>query len=1043
MDDQIIEFLNATQSSNQNIRISAELELQNQYESTNGSQLAISLLRAAGEDKYPVALRQSALLILKLTISRKWSLQFNKFIAPAVPESTKEIIRHELLQIVQSDEYRLRVLAANLVSRISAVDYPDNWPNLLESLMLMLSGSKSSQLEGALLILKELFDDDLSLEQFSVIAPSVFDRLHALAVSPAIDTATRAKVIEVVRAALSFFMQIDSNVENMNAFIEHSIQVWTSVLTHLMTIPVSPLSNNDGSQLLRLNSIKTIQQLQSAFPKLSAPAVSEALFPAVWADLKNSSTTYNLTLTNREFLDDILDPDGVFQYAKCIPLEEIEFIRNCISIHSILDRLKEPTSLRNLLGYLIDLSQITVEDEEDYIEDPNSFNTEEMSLSTKFTCRTAASEFLVELSSKFCEPIINDLGQFVILYGGKNDERHLESAMFLLESILVEDQSYGMQLAQLPTAEQLLSTIYLVFETKNEFLRARGHILSGTFCRNFINSPCVGHALATELFESTLQSSSKDSSFIVRACCLLAVQRFLTVIPRTRNLQTQVAIVNGVNSLLSEGADETPSLMVDSLCSAIKIGPEFVLLPDSEIVPLLFACAVKDPSNIQLTTDVLEAFELISENISPEQYVYFCKLSLPLLLQGLNAEPTESELSCVALIVALLVILVKHASSPLPEGLVQVVLPKIAHIMMFSDDKELLQNGSELVTEVVKHDPDQLRNWSDNQTRSGLQVVLEIMARLLDPQVNEQCAICVGDITTAVFDKFGDELADLLDQVLSATVVRLRTAEHPLLIQSLILFFAYIANLESTNIANVLAAIEIQAMTGLEIVLKVWLENFEVFRGHQEIRLNISALQNIYFLHDVRVENILVQGDLIDDDKSNIIVTRSRARTRPLRYTSIPAHVKIVKLFLKELRVIPTEEEFYRQIRTQSISQNTDPTGISIVNTDEWEEHFNPSEIGLTADELKAVGRHQSIAKTEVLDDSDDDFEDIDDDDLSDHLLFDGKSQDEMANNMVVGFFKLLWEREPLNFQSMVSSFCSESDVQLLQRWHAEIVAVK
>lgn len=64
------------------------------------------------------------------------------------------------------------------------------------------------------------------------------------------------------------------------------------------------------------------------------------------------------------------------------------------------------------------------------------------------------------------------------------------------------------------------------------------------------------------------------------------------------------------------------------------------------------------------------------------------------------------------------------------------------------------------------------------------------------------------------------------------------------------------------------------------------------------------ALATLYMLHDSRVEGISVQGDLIVDN-SDEIITRSRAKQRPYRFATVPAHARIIKLLVKELGSVP------------------------------------------------------------------------------------------------------------------------------------------
>ena len=63
---------------------------------------------------------------------------------------------------------------------------------------------------------------------------------------------------------------------------------------------------------------------------------------------------------------------------------------------------------------------------------------------------------------------------------------------------------------------------------------------------------------------------------------------------------------------------------------------------------------------------------------------------------------------------------------------------------------------------------------------------------------------------------------------------------------------------------------------------------------------SVIALSKLYDLHDPRLANIQVKGDLVVPN-SDRIMTRSRARQQPDQYTTVSAQLKIVKVLVDEL----------------------------------------------------------------------------------------------------------------------------------------------
>ncbi|KAF6235520.1 hypothetical protein HO173_006203 [Letharia columbiana] len=77
--------------------------------------------------------------------------------------------------------------------------------------------------------------------------------------------------------------------------------------------------------------------------------------------------------------------------------------------------------------------------------------------------------------------------------------------------------------------------------------------------------------------------------------------------------------------------------------------------------------------------------------------------------------------------------------------------------------------------------------------------------------------------------------------------------------------------------------------TGLEVVLRKWLETSVSFSGYDAIRQNVIALMSIYIyrLHDERLWNIQTKGDLIVQNSSRI-KTRAQSKKEPDQFSITP-----------------------------------------------------------------------------------------------------------------------------------------------------------
>lgn len=220
---------------------------------------------------------------------------------------------------------------------------------------------------------------------------------------------------------------------------------------------------------------------------------------------------------------------------------------------------------------------------------------------------------------------------------------------------------------------------------------------------------------------------------------------------------------------------------------------------------------------------------------------------------------------------------------------------------MNADDDDILRNSTLAVKYILTHDANQLLAWHSDNGKTGLDVILLIIDRLLNPSVDDNSAAEVGGLAAEVVEKIGsDKLGPYLMQLLQAVAVRVATAEKAPFVQSLTMVFARLSLSNPRDVVDFLIQVPIGNENGLQVVMNKWLENTSSFAGYDEIRQNTFALSKLYELHDERLGNINVKGDLIVQ-QSNMIMTRSKAKRHPDQYTIIPAPLKIIKVLIDEL----------------------------------------------------------------------------------------------------------------------------------------------
>lgn len=156
---------------------------------------------------------------------------------------------------------------------------------------------------------------------------------------------------------------------------------------------------------------------------------------------------------------------------------------------------------------------------------------------------------------------------------------------------------------------------------------------------------------------------------------------------------------------------------------------------------------------------------------------------------------------------------------------------------MESTEGEVLRPGCETLKWILVHDHQQVLNWQDANGRSGLEVCLLIVDRLLGASVEDNSASEVGGLAAEIVEKAGQErLGPFLPQLLQAVANRLGSAQQAAFIQSLILVFARLALANPKDVVDFLGQVQIGEENGLQVVLSKWLENSINFAGYDEIR---------------------------------------------------------------------------------------------------------------------------------------------------------------------------------------------------------------
>ncbi|EEP75529.1 conserved hypothetical protein [Uncinocarpus reesii 1704] len=990
MEQQLLQLLADTQSPAPATRNKAEGQLLSLY---SNEHFPLSLASIASHASVPVHLRQSALLVLRTFIVSAWSSQLDEFKGQVlINDANKVHLRRVLLELAISpeDDRKVKASASYVVSKIASADFPDDWPELLSTLLQVIPASNEAQLHGALRVLSDLVEGGFSEEQFFNVARELVSTVFNVATNVARKPILRALAVSVFRACFDTLeMVLEQHKVEVKAFMDEALNGWLPFFSAILKEPLPPTPREEdeasesqgpeqwrGLIALKLQAVKTVMKIRQVFPTLLTPH-STALFTTVWTELSTLQTVYHDMYIRDERQGRLEDADGLPYTLDFLVLEELDLMQTLLRAPPVLKELEsqlqaagsEATTsswLPDVLKLAISYSQISTEEEGLWDIDVSLYISEESSVTSNYTPRTCGGDVVIKLGEWLKVTIVKSLLAYInVVFSDTTSSWKLREASLYVVNQLLRDFHEVSQSIPLDVANGFNNFIQFCLQQDDIFLRARGYLVAGKVA---VTAGKEFHPTAMSYLEAVIKAISNDSSEVVQAACICALQDFLPNLPPdlTKPFQLQMistlADYTAAHDLrdMTEG-DDLKFTLADTVRDAIMVDPGIVLT--SNALDLLFNIASNGASNLQLGMIVTETFERIVEYMAeqgPDAYILLCEKVLPSLNAAIDVGNLTQENSLTNLAVELLRALAENGLEPLPQGLIATVMPKLNRLLLASTEADLLPPATLTMKHMLAHDPNQFFAWRDPQTgKDAVESVLIIIDRLLGQSLEDIAASEVGGLAAELVEKAGAEkLGPYFPQLLRAVAQRLATAEKAQFIQSLILVFARLSLVSAREVVDFLAQLDINGHSGLNVVLAKWLENCVNFVGYDEIRQNVIALSKLYQLGDPRISQVQVKGDLIIQDTGRI-KTRSQSRLNPDQYTVIPAPLKIVKVLVEEL----CSASGAKGIHSAASVAGLDDLESDDEN-DDWEDLPSNTldlSLGITKQELMAFGEGDNL----------------------------------------------------------------------------------
>lgn len=939
--DELLRLVADQNSPENNLRKAAELAF-SEKAAQNPSQVAYELILAAAapEDLLSLVVRQSCLLHLKRLVPKYWSMGFPAFQGPPIDQELKTLIRQSLIELaISATLLKIRLGSAYVIVQIAAADYPDEWPDLLTQLYQHTTDfNNATAVRGGLTVLTDLFDDLITEEQFweggvgNQLITHITHMLGQPQLSPDIKSSALKLYLTVFNTLLS--SEATALKERRSSVNSHMVFLSELLLSALQQL-FQKSSTGQSLELVEINYryylYKTFAHVLSVFPKQVSRQVKSAFLLTMIEDFTYAARIFGALLVDGEESIPITKTEDLDDPAKCVVNYTSELLTALsILLHSVvLSTGLDANQFKAFASALVSCSIYPKDTIEDFSSDFNLFVTDATGLSAHATVRDAIADFLGDLNDQDATHIFEAVKTQCV--EPSQDWKTKEAYLLIVECLFLNESAEAIG-SDLPLASFLSSINNLISVPfgpyNNPLVVARIFLLLPRFIENFKEKLSVNTFGAAE-FKNTLAyatSNVDDEAFdLVKASALVSTTLWKNIseleLTQLGN-ELQIQIFNVAYSLLEDSEEDTLPVLLEAASVGINISHQnafnAIVSKQFNVLDLIFKISFKDPANVQLTIDSAECLEILLENVLMEVYLQVCKQLVPFILDIINSSLSQEVVEYspeLYLALELLGYIIGGApsepgqdpSNSFPSEVFLYIFPLLKNLILRTSDDQILQNAGEVFNNLLQKASKLFMEYTDPKTKqSGLDLLLEIASKFLSTELSDSAAMNCGLIVISLFEHFQPYLnSGFFMHLLRATVIRLDIAKELITIENLIMVFCkLVLNTSPEQVIDVLTGLEFKneagSKNGLQVVLPIWFNAFEVTRGYEKIKQNILALGKIFSLNDERVSSMIVDGKLIPYD-GDLIITRSMSKRMPQKYVQVPAPVKILELLAGEL----------------------------------------------------------------------------------------------------------------------------------------------
>ncbi|GAA96567.1 uncharacterized protein L969DRAFT_94972 [Mixia osmundae IAM 14324] len=919
----------ATLGADNAVRAQAEQRLTGLASSGMG-ELPLALIRLLLEHQLEIPLRQASGLLLNKYVKEHWSIFFASFLGSPPPHDAKDQIRQALLAGLSDSQRKIRTTCALVIALLGQCDWPDEWPELMNQLLKLLATGQSDSVHGALRVLADFVKGDLTEDQLLPVANDMLPTLlKILCSAPAYSALTRSRTIAIFRECLSaLYMVKDTYPDAVEKSLNVIMPQWLSAFVRLLeeTPLMAYLHTADEKSweelAVRSEIFKGLLRTFSYFPKAASPYLPRLLELAT-RDLSAVMGLYRSIYLNDELDDSRLEPVIGADEGSDVTVTLSDYINRGLEFigaalmkkpaHKLFfnERTRTATPLLSQAYQLaMFYAQITTDDEEAWQTDPNSFAAEEEEENPGYSLRVASQDLLASLLDFHQKQ--NSGSAFTAVLKARLNEgeqmrradqadwwKPLEAVLYTLQSIPDDSDTPPYAHEDQALLRSMVSNYYNA--TSQPLLQGRVMVFASRQC-SILPSDQLDMYIdgAIQVLETTSLSNE------VKISALVALKGFCRSAPQLVKAR-MLRILHNLATFLPSASDNTLTLLLDLMSLVIGLGEGML---NAEAASVIVAIALDtwqkqftDPFVADAVGDLLEK---LASDPSEEVHAVLVRDAAPRITAALAlADSTDQDQAVLATSAAsLLENVLSGQRSSLSLGMYAAIAPTLLDIGAKTSDVNIVQTVIASLIHVVRKACPELVAYRNPSGASGMQLLLSIIARQLQPEQSESSGLFVGDLLLHVMRKAGQELSDILPDLLRALVTRLALAETGTFSQSLIVPIAYVLHANADQTIELLRYVSLPSgQNGLEIFLRAWADNAETFQGYWQIRISSCALAILLLSDNVILDTLLVKGErILDANSATTIMTRARKRQLPDHFQQIPFRAKALKILLSDLQ---------------------------------------------------------------------------------------------------------------------------------------------